>query len=93
MGDVNMTATFYGGPADGATVVLVEPIPPVLRMPLELVRCDPARTDVRHLEACQLDAEYRLECGDTGLPMRYVVNGRPVVKYRVHVTRKRPADA
>lgn len=93
MGDVTMTATLYGGPADGAVIVLHEPIPTVLRTPLELALVDVARTEARMMQACQLDGVYHLECGDQGLPLRYVRNGRPLVRYLAHVTRKRPADA
>lgn len=53
MDDVTMTAMFYGGPADGATVV------------------NP----------------------DRGEPVRHVRNGRPIVKYLAHITRKRAASA
>lgn len=94
MGDVSMTALFYGGPADGAEVALLEPIPQVVRMPLDPVLLDRARTEVRQLDALQLAAEYRLELVDgKAEPQWYLRNGVRTVRYSVHVDRRRPADA
>lgn len=93
MGDMTMVAAFYGGPADGALVVLLEPIPTVLRMPLDVKLCDHRFTEAAALNACQQPAEYRLELGDQGMPLRYLRNGKPTVKYLVRVDRKRTASA
>lgn len=87
-----MHATFHGGPADGGTLLLREPIPSLLRLP-----ADP-RLLIHPTDAAspcwRVGAVYRLALDARGEPDYLITaGGGKVVRYLAHVNHQSPAGA